>query len=193
LFRSKIAWSMALLFATPTISVYAMFAWLPSLATEISAVDAAQAGALLGAFAICGVPAALIVPLLAVRLRSVRPLIFAGLAFFLAGYAGFLFAPAAAPLLWSLFLGLGPLVFPLTLTLINLRTRSQVGAVALSGFVQGFGYVIGAAGPLVVVLLRDATGGWTVPIYFLLGTLVLAIPSLVVLGRPRFVEDDLAR
>jgi CP family cyanate transporter-like MFS transporter len=193
LFRSKIAWSMALLFATPTISVYAMFAWLPSMATEISAVDAAQAGALLGAFAICGVPAALIVPILAVRLRSVTPLIFAGLAFFLAGYAGFLFAPAAAPLLWSVFLGLGPLVFPLTLTLINLRTRSQVGAVALSGFVQGFGYVIGAAGPLVVGLLRDATGGWTVPIYFLLGTLVLAIPSLVVLGRPRYVEDDLAR
>ncbi len=78
LFRSKIAWSMALLFAMPTISVYAMFAWLPSLAVEISGVDAAQAGALLGAFAICGVPAALIVPILAVRLRSVRPLIIAG-------------------------------------------------------------------------------------------------------------------
>ena len=191
LFRSRIAWSMALLFATPTISVYAMFAWLPSLATEISAVDAAQAGVLLGAFAICGVPAALIVPILAVRLRSVRPLIFAGLAFFLAGYAGFLFAPAAAPLLWSVFLGLGPLMFPLTLTLINLRTRSQVGAIALSGFVQGFGYVIGAAGPLVVGLLRDATGGWNVPIYFLLGTLVLAVPALIVLSRPGFVEDEL--
>ncbi len=193
LFRSRIAWAMALLFATPTISVYAMFAWLPSLLTELSAVDAAQAGALLGAFAICGVPAALVVPVLAVRLRSVRPLIFAGLAFFVAGYAGFLIAPTAAPLLWSVFLGLGPLVFPLTLTLINLRTRSQVGAVALSGFVQGFGYVIGAAGPLVVGLLRDATGGWTVPISFLLGTMVLLIPALVVLRRPGFVEDELAR
>ena len=193
LFRSKIAWSMALLFATPTISVYAMFAWLPSLAAELSGVDAAQAGALLGAFAICGVPAALVVPILAVRLKTVRPLIIAGPAFFVAGYAGFLFAPTLAPLVWSVFLGLGPLVFPLTLTMINLRTRSQVGAVALSGFVQGFGYVIGAAGPLVVGLLRDATGGWTVPIYFLLGTLVLAIPALVVLSRPGFVVDELAR
>jgi CP family cyanate transporter-like MFS transporter len=190
LFRSKIAWSMALLFAMPTISVYAMFAWLPSLATELSGVDAAFAGLMLGAFSICGVPAALIVPLLAVRLKTVRPLIFAGLAFFIAGFAGFLFAPTVAPLLWSVFIGLGPLVFPLTLTLINLRTRSQVGAVALSGFVQGFGYVIGAAGPLMVGLLRDATGGWTVPIYFLLGTLVLAIPALLVLNRPGYVEDE---
>ena len=55
-------------------------------------------GALLGAFAICGVPAALIVPVLAVRLKSVRPLILAGLAFFVAGFAGFLFAPTVAPL-----------------------------------------------------------------------------------------------
>lgn len=190
LFRSRIAWSMALLFATPTISVYAMFAWLPSMAAELSGVDPAQAGVLLGAFSICGVPAALIVPPLAVRLRSVRPLIVAGLGFFVAGFTGFLFAPTVAPLLWSVFIGLGPLMFPLTLTLINLRTRSQIGAVALSGFVQGFGYVIGAAGPLVVGLLRDATGGWQVPILFLLGTLVLAVPALIVLGRPRFVEDE---
>ena len=184
---------MALLFATPTISVYAMFAWLPSMATELAGVDAAQAGALLGAVAICGVPSALIVPVLAVRLKSVTPLIVLGLALFVAGFAGFLFAPTAAPLLWSVFIGLGPLTFPLTLTLINLRTRSQVGAVALSGFVQGFGYVIGAAGPLVFGLLRDATGGWTVPIVFLLATLVLSVPSLVVLRRPRFIEDELAQ
>jgi CP family cyanate transporter-like MFS transporter len=193
LFRSPIAWSLALLFATPSIHAYAMFAWLPSLAAELSEVDAVQAGILLGAFAICGIPAALIVPILAVRLKTVTPLILAGIVFFVAGYAGFLLAPTVAPLLWTVFVGLGPLMFPLALTLINLRTRSQVGAVALSGFVQGFGYVIGAAGPLVVGLLRDATGGWTVPIYFLLGTLVLAIPALVVLGRPGFVEDELAR
>ena len=193
LFRSRIAWSMALLFATPTISVYAMFAWLPSMAAEVSGVDAVEAGALLGAFAICGVPSALIVPLLAVRLRSVSPLIVVGLAFFVAGFAGFLFAPTVAPLVWSVFIGLGPLIFPLTLTLINLRTRSQVGAVALNGFVQGFGYVIGAAGPLVVGLLRDATGSWTAPIAFLLATLVLAIPALIVLSRSGFVEDELAQ
>jgi CP family cyanate transporter-like MFS transporter len=193
LFRSKIAWSMALLFATPTISVYAMFAWLPSLATEIAGVDAVQAGVMLGLFAICGVPSALIVPILAVRLKTVRPLIVVGLALFVAGFLGFLLAPTLAPIVWSVLLGLGPLIFPLTLTLINLRTRSQVGAVALSGFVQGFGYVIGAVGPLVVGLLRDATGGWTVPMLFLLGTLVLAVPALIVLGKPRFVEDELAR
>lgn len=192
LFRSRIAWSMALLFALPSMSAYAMFAWLPPLATELSEVDHVQAGFLLGAFAICGIPAALIVPILAVRLKSITPLIVSGVVFLVVGYLGFLTAPTVAPLLWTVLVGLGPVLFPLVLTLINLRTRSQVGAIALSGFVQGFGYVIGAAGPLVVGLLRDATGGWTGPIVFLLATMVLAIPALVVLRRSGFVEDELS-
>jgi CP family cyanate transporter-like MFS transporter len=190
LFRSPIAWSMALLFGLPSMHAYAMFAWMPSLTADLSRVDAAQAGVLLGVFAFCGIPSALLAPILATRLPSVRPLIVASLVFFVGGYAGYLLAPTAAPVLWSVLVGLGPILFPLALTLINLRTRTHAGAVALSGFVQGIGYVIGAVGPLVVGLTHDASGGWVVPIWFLLGTLVLAIPGLVVLGRHRFVEDE---
>jgi CP family cyanate transporter-like MFS transporter len=189
-FRSPIAWSMGLLFAGPTMTVYAMFAWLPAMTTEISGVDAAQAGLLLSAFALCGLPAALLVPPLAQRLPTITPLLIVALGLFVAGYAGFLFAPAAAPLLWTIFLGSGPLLFPLTLTLINLRTRTQVGSVALSGFVQGLGYVLGALGPLVVGLLHEATGSWTPPLLFLLATMVLLVPAFVVLRRPRFLEDE---
>jgi MFS transporter, CP family, cyanate transporter len=189
-FRSPIAWAMGLLFAGPTMTVYAMFAWLPAMTTEISGVDAAQAGLLLSAFALCGLPAALLVPPLAQRLPTITPLLIIALGLFLAGYTGFLLAPAAAPLRWTIFLGSGPLLFPLTLTLINLRTRTQVGSVALSGFVQGLGYVLGALGPLVVGLLHEATGSWTPPLLFLLGTMVLLVPAFVVLRRPTFLEDE---
>lgn len=189
-FRSPIAWSMALMFSAPTMNVYAAFAWLPSMTKDISGVTATEAGLLLSVFALCGIPAALIVPVLAQRLPSVTPLIVAGLAFFITGYAGFLIAPAAAPLLWTFLIGMGPVLFPLALTLINLRTRSQAGSVALSGMVQGIGYVLGAIGPLVVGILHDATGGWTVPIWFLLGTLVLILPALVILRRHRYLEDE---
>jgi len=189
-FRSPTAWAMALMFAAPTMTVYAMFAWLPTMTTEISGVTNAQAGLLLSVFAVCGIPAALVVPVLAQRLKSVIPILTAGVACFLAGYAGFLFAPAALPLLWTLLIGLGPLIFPLTLTLINLRTRTGVGAVALSGFVQGFGYVLGALGPLIVGILHDATGGWTAALWTLVGTMLLLVPAFVVLRRRSFVEDE---
>jgi len=193
LFRSRIAWSMTLLFGVTSMIVYAMFAWLPTMTAEISGVGAAQAGLLLGIFAVCGIPCALLVPLLAARLRSPSPLIVVGVLLFVLGFAGFLIAPRAAPLLWTILIALGPLVFPLTLTLINVKSRTQAGAVALSGFVQGIGYAIGALGPLVVGLLRDATGGWTVPIWFMLGILVFAIPSVIVLRERRYVEDEVGR
>jgi CP family cyanate transporter-like MFS transporter len=190
LFRSPIAWSMTLLFGVTSMEVYAMFAWLPSMTAEISGVEPAQAGALLGVFALGGIPSALAIPILAARLKSPSPLIVVGIVLFVIGFGGFLFAPRAAPVLWTILIALGPLVFPLVLTLINVKSRTQIGAVALSGFVQGIGYAIGALGPLVVGLLRDATGGWTVPIWFMLGILVFSIPSVFVLRTKRYVEDE---
>ena len=37
---------------------------------------------------------------------------------------------------------------------------------------QTVGYLVAAAGPLVVGILREASGGWTVPLVFLLAMLV---------------------
>jgi CP family cyanate transporter-like MFS transporter len=189
--RSPVAWAMGLMFGATAMGAYAMFAWLPPLLVDTGGVDAAQAGLLLGVFSICGFPTALAVPVLAARLPSQRPIVAAGVLAFALGYAGLLIAPAAAPLLWAILVGFGALIFPLALTLINLRSRTLAGSVALSGFVQGLGYVIGAAGPLGAGLLHDATGAWTAPLIFLLASLGLAVPALVLLGRTRYVEDDL--
>lgn len=189
--RSPTAWAMAGMFAATAIGAYAIFAWFPALLVDTAGVSESQAGLLLGLFAIMGFPTALAIPVLAARLRSMTPLIVAGLVFFVVGYLGLLLAPGAAPVLWVAFVGLGPLFFPLALVLINLRSRTQAGSVALSGFVQGIGYVLGAAGPFVVGLLHSATEGWTAPLVFLLAVLVLAFPALILLARPRFVEDEL--
>ncbi|MBC7590193.1 MAG: MFS transporter, partial [Salinibacterium sp.] len=75
--------------------------------------------------------------------------------------------------------------------LINLRTRSHEGSIALSGFVQGIAYAVGALGPLILGLLHDLTGDWTVPLAFLLATTLLTLISAVALARPRVVEDEL--
>jgi CP family cyanate transporter-like MFS transporter len=60
----------------------------------------------------------------------------------------------------------------------------------LSGFVQGIGYTVGTAGPLVVGLLYAATGAWTAPLWFMLGVVALTLPAAAALSRPRFVEDE---
>ncbi|CAD5992067.1 ABC transporter permease [Agreia sp. COWG] len=188
--RSPLAWAMGLLFGATSLNVYAAFAWLPEMLVDLAGVSPAQAGALLSLYAGMGIPFALLVPVLATRLKSITPLIALGLAFYVLGYGGLLIAPAALPWVWVALAGAGPLLFPLVLVLVGLRSRTQEGTVALSGFTQGVGYAMGALGPLLVGLLHQVTGGWDVPLVFLLLTLIVVVIAGRVVVRPRMLEDD---
>jgi CP family cyanate transporter-like MFS transporter len=189
--RSRVAWAIGLSFSVSSLNAYAAFAWLPAMLGDIAGLDPISAGAMLAVYSIMGLPAALIVPILAVRIRNVGLLVQVGVACFVIAYLGLLFAPTVAPLLWVVLAGLGPIIFPVCLVLINLRTKSHHTSTALSGVVQTIGYSVGAFGPLLVGMLHDSTDGWTVPLIFLLATTAIAAVSGAMLTRPRFVEDDL--
>lgn len=191
--RSPLAWGMALMFGTTSLNVYALFAWLPQFLVDEAGVSAGEAGTLLALYSGMGFPASIVIPILAVRLTSARPLVVAGLSFYLLGYAGLIVSPSVGTWVWVALAGAGPLLFPLSLVLINLRTRTATGAVALSGFTQGVGYVVGAVGPLVFGVLHEATGGWTAPMIFLLATVCTIAVTGTVATRPRFLEDDWSR
>ncbi|MEU7588846.1 MFS transporter [Micromonospora sp. NPDC049230] len=192
LWRSRVALSITVVFSTSTICTYAAFAWLPEILGDIAGSTPTEAGVLLAATGIISVPGAFVAPLLAARL-NVGWLIATGVVSFLSGYLGLLLAPTTLTLLWVLLIGSGSILFPVCLVLINIRTRTHGGTVALSGFAQGVAYALGALGPLLVGLLHDVSGGWTLPLLFLLAvTLVAAIPAIT-LARPAFVEDELAR
>lgn len=188
--RSPLAWALAILFTIPGINAYAMFAWLPPILHDIAGTSPAEAGALLSLFAAMGLPASIVVPIVAARYGHVRLLVGIAIVSFVLGYIGLLLVPATATWLWVALIGTGPLLFPLTLVLINLRSRTHAGAVALSGFVQSVGYLIVAIGPLAVGLLHDATGAWTWPLAFLLAMVVPAAVAGAIAARPRYFEDE---
>jgi len=193
LWHSSVALAITITFSVSTLNVYATFAWLPQILVDIVGSTPGEAGSLLAVYAIAGLPASIVAPILVNRLRSPAWVILAGVLFFVVGYLGLLIAPAPLTVLWVLLIGLGPILFPVCLVLINTRTRSHTGSVALSGFAQGIGYTIGALGPLLVGVLHDASGGWTLPLSFLFATSFVAIVGAVVLSRPGLVEDQLAR
>ncbi|PYY32974.1 hypothetical protein DEI89_11350 [Curtobacterium sp. MCBD17_030] len=193
LWRSRAALSITALFSSSAICTYAAFAWLPEILQDVARSTPTEAGVLPAITGLISVPGALIAPLLVPRLRNVGWLIAAGVLSFALGYLALLLAPAPLTLLWVLLIGCGSILFPVCLVLINVRTRTHGGTVALSGFAQGTAYALGALGPLLVGLLHGASGGWTLPLLFLLAvTLAAAIPSIT-LGRPTFVEDELSR
>ena len=192
LWRSRTAWAIAITFSVTSINAYAMFAWLPEILVQTVGVTNVQAGALLALYSFIAVPGSILAPILVTRLRHPGWVIQAGVLAFLAGYAGLLLVPATATWLWVALIGIGPVLFPVCLTLVNLRTRSQQASAALSGFVQAIGYSLAALGPLLVGVLHDASGGWTIPLLLLVGVAVVGIPCGVILSKPRYIEEDLA-
>lgn len=188
--RSPLAWALAVVFAMPGFNSYSAFAWLPEILRDLAGVSPAEAGALLALYAAMGLPAGLIVPVVAARYGRVRLLIVVAVVALVIGYLGLLLVPTAATWLWVALAGIGPMLFPLALVLINLRTRTHSGAVALSAFVQSVGYLMVAIGPLLVGILAEQTGGWAWPLLLLLASAVPTAIAGAVVARPRYFEDE---
>jgi CP family cyanate transporter-like MFS transporter len=181
-------WALVITFAVNSSVAYGMFAWMPAILIDTAGVDAATAGGLLALFSFMGLPVALIVPVLVARLRRTAPFYAVAVVSGLAGVAGLLLAPAAAPALWVVLIGLPPLMFPMVLVLFGLRTRSHETAVALSGFVQAAGYGLAALTPLTLGVTHEISGGWTAGLLVLAVVIAIVVPAAIVMARSETIE-----
>lgn len=189
--RLPLAWAIAFVFGTSSTMAYVSFAWLPAILVDQAGVSASVAGLLLSLFAFMGLPASLLVPVLVVRYQATRPLFLVAVASGLIGLTGLLLLPSPVLVwLWVALFGIVGALFPLSLVLISIRARTAQSAVALSSFVQSAGYIGAAAFPLLVGVVHDATGDWTVPLLVVAAVLVVSIPFGVIAGRRRTIEDE---
>jgi CP family cyanate transporter-like MFS transporter len=115
------------------------------------------------------------------------------MACYVAGWTGLWLAPLTAPWLWMLLLGFGLGTFAMVLTLIPLRARTPETTAALSTVTQGWGYLLAGSGPLLVGVLRGATGSYDgMFVMVLAGTAALAAVGWLV-TRQRYVDDEVDR
>ncbi|MGZ4520359.1 MAG: MFS transporter, partial [Mycobacteriaceae bacterium] len=187
--RSPVGWGMAAMFGMTSLNTYALFTWIPKILTEAGG-SAELGGNMVGLFSSLGLIAALTMPVLATRVANPYPIVLVCVVFYAAGFLGLLLAPMQHPVLWVALVGLGPSTFPLSLTLINLRTRTPAGSAALSGFSQGVGYTVACLGPLLFGLLHDSTGGWAWPFAMLSCAVVVLMIGGYVACKPRMLEDS---
>ncbi|HEY0903504.1 MAG TPA: MFS transporter [Marmoricola sp.] len=188
--RTRLGWSMALLFGLQSFQAYSIFGWFAQLYRD-AGFSAETAGLLLGVITGISIPLSLVVPAATARLGDPTRLLVALMVCYPVGYLGLVLAPAGGAVVWALFVGTGASTFPLVLTLIGLRARTSAGTAALSGFTQSVGYLLAVVGPFAVGALYDATGAWRVPLLLLTA---LCVPQLVVgiyASRPHYVEDEL--
>lgn len=187
---TRLGWLMAVFFGLQAMQAYAIFGWFPAIYRD-AGFSGGTAGLLLGVLTATSVPLSFVVPILAVRLRSVTALVWLLGGCYVVGYLGLVVAPHAGAWLWAVSVGVGTSTFPLVLTLIGLRAHTPEGTASLSAFTQSVGYLIAALGPFGVGFLHERTGEWTVPLVTLTVLVVPLVACGQALARPRYVEDEL--
>ena len=189
LVHSRLAIALSVFFGLQAMQAYVIIGWSAQYLRDMG-LSAAAAGLLLGINAAVVIPINAAVPPLTVRPHLQRPLLLFFMACYTAGWIGLWVAPLSAPWLWMILLAVGLGTFAMVLTLMGLRARTPETTAALSTVVQGWGYVLAGAGPLLVGVLRGATGGYTgMFVLVLTGVAGLTATGWLV-TRQRYVDDE---
>jgi MFS transporter, CP family, cyanate transporter len=187
--RSPLALTMAAFFGLQAMQAYVVMGWSAQYLRD-SGLSAAAAGLLLGINSVVVIPVNAVVPSLTVRQRWQRPLLLGFMACYAVGWTGLWMAPRTLPWLWMSVLAVGMGTFSMVLALIGLRARTPETTAALSTVTQGWGYVLAGTGPLLVGVLRGATGGYTgMFVLIAVATVGLTVTGWLV-TRDRFVDDE---
>ncbi|MDL4772799.1 MULTISPECIES: CynX/NimT family MFS transporter [Thermomonosporaceae] len=183
--RSGLAWQITLFMGIQSLLAYVVIGWLPTICQDRGLSEAAS-GYALASVSLLQALGSLAVPVFGRWMRDQRPLVIATVLLCLAGFAGVAWAPIGSVWVWTVVLGIGQGIgFATALSFLGLRAHDAQVAAHLSGMAQGVGYALAAVGPLVLGALRDATGGWTVPVTVVLVIAVLlGVPGLAA-GRDR--------
>ncbi|KOT90187.1 MFS transporter [Streptomyces sp. NRRL F-5755] len=176
--RSPLAWQVTLFMGSQSLIAYVMIAWMPTIFTD-HGMSKATAGLVFAFSTLVQMAGSFVVPMLAGRMRRQRLLAVAVTALMACGIVGLLVAPVAGAWVWAILLGIGQGgALGLALTMMVLRSGDAHTAARLSGMAQTWGYLLAAAGPLLLGAVHQATHGWTVPIVLLLAVCA----GLVLLG-----------
>jgi CP family cyanate transporter-like MFS transporter len=190
LFRSAVSWHLTVYFGLVSTLTFLVMGWLPGILRG-AGVSAGTAGSCLALCMAMGLPMMWLVPFLVHRGRQ-QSLVVTGLALVNAvGLVGLLIAPAALPWLWATTLGIGMGGLAMGLTTISVRAGGNADvATALSGMVQGLGYILAGVGALACGLLHSVTGTWRAPLIMALVVLCGQVWSGCRAARPVVVQPS---
>ena len=150
-----------------------LFAWLPEILAD-AGLGADVGGRWLAVFAILGLPASLVSPVLTARMRNPYPLVVGFVACWVVGYLGLMLGPAHRRCGWCCSASGRGRSRSCSRSSACGRATPAI-AVALSGMVQGLGYALAVVGPVGIGVLHVATGSWARAVPRALGLVALLL------------------
>ncbi|MEV4312637.1 MFS transporter [Actinocrispum sp. NPDC049592] len=188
LFRCAVSWNLTVYFGLVSTLTFLVMGWLPGILRD-AGVSASTAGFCLALCMAMGLPMMWLVPFLVQRGRNQSLVVILLASSNAIGVVGLMVAPASVPWLWSVGLGIGMGGLAMALCSISERSGGSPDlATALSGMVQGLGYIIAGIGALACGLIHSSTGGWLAPLAMCLAVLCGQVWCGIHAGRPYIVR-----
>ncbi|MBP1154025.1 MULTISPECIES: MFS transporter [unclassified Paenibacillus] len=172
---NKKAWMLTLSFGLMAMLFYSLTAWLPPIIQGMG-YSKAYAAMVLTIFVFVQIPISFVLPMLLKRFPSRLHWLLAGAVLELIGLL--MIALSMEPWIAAIFLGLGAGgLFPLNLLLPLDAARHAHEATTWSAMTQSVGYVIGAAGPIILGWIYDATSSFS---FAVAGMIVINLAMIIV-------------
>src|SRR5690625_27442 len=190
IWQSKLAWKVALFMGFQSLIFYVTISWLPELLMD-GGMKKATAGYMLSYFQLLGIPISFMIPMIAVQMKTQRPLVISINLLYIIGIILLLLNISFWMSVLSVTLiGIASSAnFALSLSFLSIRAKNAYDAAELSGMAQSVGYVIAAMGPIFIGFIYDLTHAWTVPLLILIGIALIIIYVGMSAGKNEYVFD----
>lgn len=186
IWQSSLAWQVTAYLGLTSLVFYVVVGWLPAILME-AGYSAAGAGSMHGLLQLATAVPGLILGPAVRRMKNQQALAIGVSVLACLSLLGLWQLPDLAPL-WVALFGFGAAAaFVLGLAFVSLRASNSHQAAALSGMAQSLGYSLAAAGPPLVGLARDATGGWSAALAFCAVASLLMAAFGALAGRARTI------
>lgn len=185
--KSSLAWQVTLFMGFNAMPFYVAVGWLPTILID-QGISATEAGSVHGTLQLATAIPGLILAATLRRLKDQKLAAVTTSLLVALSFIGLIYAPEFA-ILWAALLGFGSgACMMLGLTFVVLRTQNAGDAAALSGMAQCVGYLMAAAGPLLLGQVHDWTGGWTAPLLITAAIAVAGACTGMMAGRNVHLE-----
>lgn len=189
LWKSRLAWNIAIFMGLQSLLFYCLAAWLPAI-LQSWGMSPDRSGWMLSSIQMAQLPIMLIGPILAARMKNQLTMVWITFILLLLGLAGIIFWKTTLIIPSVILIGISlGLAFTLAMMFMVLRTRTTSESAELSGMSQTVGYIIAACGPPLFGALFSLADNWHVP----LALLLVATIALWVVGlssaKDKYVSD----
>lgn len=190
--HSPLAWKITIFMGMQSMIFYVSIAWLPDILQEQGLTNI-QSGYMLSLMQFSMLPFNFIIPILAAKLKTQRPLVLFTVLLYLISLLGIIFVDGY--LWWTatclILLGIaGASSFSLSMMFFSLRTHTANQAADLSGMSQSIGYLLAACGPTLFGILHDMTGNWTLPLSILVIATFIILYTGLMAGGKGFIHPE---